>query len=181
MNSFIQRHRDLVIGQLNGWDRLRFRGSKRLLCTLGGMMSYLWQIQVPNKGFKDYALAMTDQLRRATVQVAEEGALLGQQFGRQGAEGPFDRSPARRAGRIDRHLFGHGAVYVLSNPSQPRDENAGPEPLPEQVPALLPLLSASQAGLPARSAANLVPVHHACVHQRSRVAGPADGCRRPRL
>jgi hypothetical protein len=72
MNSFIQRHRDLVIGQLNGWDRLRFRGSKRLLCTLGGMMSYLWQIQVPNKGFKDYALAMTDQLRRATVQVAED-------------------------------------------------------------------------------------------------------------
>lgn len=71
MQSFIRRHRDLVIGQLNGWDRLRFRGSKRLLCTLGGMMSYLWQIQVLNKGFKDYALAMTDQLRRATVQVAE--------------------------------------------------------------------------------------------------------------
>ncbi len=42
MNSFIQRRRDLVIGQLNGWDRLRFRGSKRLLCTVGGMMSYLW-------------------------------------------------------------------------------------------------------------------------------------------
>jgi hypothetical protein len=71
MNSFIQRHRDLVIGQLNGWDRLRFRGSKRLLCTLGGMMSYLWQIQVLNKQFKDYAMALTEQLRRATVQVAE--------------------------------------------------------------------------------------------------------------
>ncbi len=71
MNSFIQRHRDLVIGQLNGWDRLRFRGSKRLLCTVGGMMSYLWQIRVLNKDFKDYAMAVTEQLRNATVQVAE--------------------------------------------------------------------------------------------------------------
>jgi hypothetical protein len=71
MNSFIQRHRDPVIGQLNGWDRLRFRGSKRLLCTLGGMMSYLWQIRVLNKEFKDYAMAATEQLRHATALLAE--------------------------------------------------------------------------------------------------------------
>jgi hypothetical protein len=73
---FIQRHRDLVIGQLNGWDRLRFRGSKRLLCTLGGMLNYLWQMRVLNKEFKDYALALTEQLRQATVRVAEA---IGQQ------------------------------------------------------------------------------------------------------
>lgn len=71
MNSFIQRHQDLVIGQLNGWDRLRFRGSKRLLCTVGGMLSYLWQIKVLNTQFKDYAMAVTEQLRQATVQVAQ--------------------------------------------------------------------------------------------------------------
>jgi len=72
MNSFIQRHRDFVIGQLKGWDRLRFRGSKRLLCTVGGMLSYLWQIRVLTKDFKDYAMAMTEQLRQATVQVAAD-------------------------------------------------------------------------------------------------------------
>jgi len=71
MNSFIQRHRDVVIGQLNGFDRLRFRGSKRLLCNVGGMLSYLWQIQVLLKDFKDYGMLVTEQLRQATVQVAQ--------------------------------------------------------------------------------------------------------------
>jgi hypothetical protein len=71
MDQFIQRHRASVIGQLNGFDRLRFRGSKRLLCTVGGLFSYLFQIQVMLKSFKDYAVSMTDQLRQATVQVAQ--------------------------------------------------------------------------------------------------------------
>jgi len=71
MNGFIQRHRDLVIGMLNGFDRLRFRGSKRLLCSLGGMHNYLWQARVLLKDFKDYAMSMTEQLRQATVKVAE--------------------------------------------------------------------------------------------------------------
>jgi len=71
MQSFIQRHGDLVIGMLNGFDRLRFRGSKRLLCNVGGMYSYLWQAHVLLKDFKDYAMSLTEQLRRATVRVAE--------------------------------------------------------------------------------------------------------------
>jgi hypothetical protein len=71
MNSFIQRHRELVIGQLNGWDRIRFRGSKRLLCSLGGMIRYLWMIGVLHKQFKDYAMSVTERLRQATVQVAQ--------------------------------------------------------------------------------------------------------------
>jgi hypothetical protein len=71
MQSFIQRHRDLVIGMLNGFDRLRFRGSKRLLCSVGGMYDYLWQVQVLLKDFKDYAMSLTEQLRQATVQMAE--------------------------------------------------------------------------------------------------------------
>ena len=72
MNSFVQRHSDVVIGQLNGFDRIRFRGSKRLLCNLGGMLSFLWQVQVLLKDFKDYAMSLTDQLRQATVQVAQD-------------------------------------------------------------------------------------------------------------
>lgn len=72
MNQFVQRHRDVVIGQLNGFDRIRFRGSKRLLCNVGGMLSFLWQVQVLLKDFKDYAMSLTDQLRQATVQVARD-------------------------------------------------------------------------------------------------------------
>lgn len=71
MQSFIQRHRNLVIGMLNGFDRLRFRGSKRLLCNVGGMYNYLWQVQVLLKDFKDYTMSLTEQLRQATVQLAE--------------------------------------------------------------------------------------------------------------
>jgi hypothetical protein len=71
MNSFIQRHREEVIGMLNGFDRLRFRGSKRLWCTVGGMLSYLWQVQVRLKDFRAYALSLTERLRQATVRLAE--------------------------------------------------------------------------------------------------------------
>jgi len=71
MNSFIQRHRDVVIGQLNGFDRIRFRGSKRLLCTVGGMFHFLIRIKVLLKDFKDYAMSVTEQVRQASVQVAQ--------------------------------------------------------------------------------------------------------------
>ena len=70
MNSFIQRHRDLVIGQLNGFDRLRFRGSKRLLCSVAGMFYYLCRIGVLLKDFTAYSKALTERLRQATLGVA---------------------------------------------------------------------------------------------------------------
>jgi len=71
MNSFIQRHRDVVIGQLNGLDRIRFGGSKRFLCTVGGMFDFLFRIQVLLKDFKDYAMSVTEQIRQASAQVAQ--------------------------------------------------------------------------------------------------------------
>lgn len=71
MNRFIQRHRDVVIGQLNGFDRVRFRGTKRFLATAGGMFNFLFRIQVLLKDFKDYAMAVTEQIRQASVQVAK--------------------------------------------------------------------------------------------------------------
>ncbi len=72
MNSFIQRHRDCVMGILNGFDRLRLRGTKRLLANVGGMHSYLWQVKVLLKDFKSYALSVTDQVRQAIEQVARQ-------------------------------------------------------------------------------------------------------------
>lgn len=72
MTSFIQRHRDSVIGVLNGLDRLRLRGTKRLLAHTGGMSNFLWQVKVRLKDFKTYALAVTDQIRRAIEQVADD-------------------------------------------------------------------------------------------------------------
>ena len=66
MRSFVQRFAAFVLGTLCGWDRLRFRGTKRLLAHNAGMMNFLWQQQVLLKDFKDFALQATDDLRRAT-------------------------------------------------------------------------------------------------------------------
>jgi len=41
MNSFVQRHASSVIGMLSGWDRLRLRGTLRMLANLTGMTRFL--------------------------------------------------------------------------------------------------------------------------------------------
>lgn len=51
---------------------LRFRGTQRWLATVGGMMSFLWKVQVKLKEFKDYALDLTARLKQHVEAVAEE-------------------------------------------------------------------------------------------------------------
>jgi hypothetical protein len=46
MNAFLERFGGIVLGVLHGFDRLRLRGSKRLLCNPGGVFSFLSQVQV---------------------------------------------------------------------------------------------------------------------------------------
>ena len=41
MNGFVQRHRDVVMGMLSGFDRLRFRGTLRWLCYAAGLGRHL--------------------------------------------------------------------------------------------------------------------------------------------
>src|SRR5437868_3734988 len=72
MLSFLQRFRALVLGVLCGWDRLRFRGTKRYLACEKGMMSFLWQRKILLKEFGDDAQRATDQLRDATEQFARQ-------------------------------------------------------------------------------------------------------------
>ncbi|MGO9468402.1 MAG: hypothetical protein ACLQIB_51560 [Isosphaeraceae bacterium] len=45
MKSFLQRFGSFVSGVLHGFDRLRLRGSKRLLCTSGGVSTDRWASQ----------------------------------------------------------------------------------------------------------------------------------------
>jgi hypothetical protein len=59
MKSFLQRFGAAVLGVLQGFDRLRFRGSKRLLCTPGGMFNFLSQVNVQLVDYKSYAKATT--------------------------------------------------------------------------------------------------------------------------
>ena len=39
MRNFLQRHQEQVLGVLSGFDRMRFRGSLRLLQSAGGVVT----------------------------------------------------------------------------------------------------------------------------------------------
>ena len=41
MNGFLQRHAGSVTGMLSGFDRVRFRGTVRLLANAGGVLALL--------------------------------------------------------------------------------------------------------------------------------------------
>lgn len=63
MLKFLQRFSAQVTGVLSGFDRIRFRGTKRLLSTVGGMCHYLRQRNLLYKDFKPFALDMTQTLK----------------------------------------------------------------------------------------------------------------------
>src|SRR5689334_4654460 len=72
--SFLQRFSPDVIGSLCGFDRLRFRCSKRLLSTVGGMLCFLWDRQILLKDFKSYVSDVTDSTRRSVERQAAQAA-----------------------------------------------------------------------------------------------------------
>jgi hypothetical protein len=109
MLKFLRRFSSQVIGMLSGLDRIRFRGTKRLLSTVGGMLHYLRQRSVLHKDFKVFALAMTDMLKRGIEEQA-------QTFGH-----PVEYLPSSRTRKEDKALelarqrgIKEGLVAVLS-------------------------------------------------------------------
>ena len=70
MNGFLQRHAGSVTGMLSGFDRVRFRGTLRLVANAAGMNAFLRYVGVLLKDFKQYVLEVTDQVRRATEELA---------------------------------------------------------------------------------------------------------------
>jgi hypothetical protein len=70
VKEFLQRHASDVTGVLSGLDRLRLRGSLRVLCNVGGMMSFLSALGVLLKDFKQYSLGVTEQVRRSVLELA---------------------------------------------------------------------------------------------------------------
>ena len=65
MTAFLQHFGAFVIGVLHGFDRLRFRGSKRQLCNAAGAASYLGYIGVKLDDYKTYAKVTTGTLCQA--------------------------------------------------------------------------------------------------------------------
>ena len=66
MNQFISKHGADVIGTLNGWDRLIFRGVHRLLLTAAGVTWYLRQLQVRLVEFKSFTQSVTSAIVEAS-------------------------------------------------------------------------------------------------------------------
>jgi hypothetical protein len=64
MLKFLQRFAAEVTGVLSGLDRIRFRGTKRLLASVGGMIHYLNCRKLLLKDFKPFAMDLTEQFKR---------------------------------------------------------------------------------------------------------------------
>jgi hypothetical protein len=72
VNEFLRRFGAKVSGVLDGFDRLRFRGSKRGLCFAQGMMNFLWHLQILLKDFGAFAEDTTSTLCDAIETRAQE-------------------------------------------------------------------------------------------------------------
>ena len=72
MPSFVQRWAGLILGVLSGFDRLRFRGTKRWLANPKGLFGFLWQRGVLLKDFGAYAEATSQKIRTATEALVRE-------------------------------------------------------------------------------------------------------------
>ena len=76
MKSFLHRFSALVLGVLTGFDRWRFRGSKRMLCYPKGVMSFLSYPSVLLKEFNQpYAKDLTATLCAAIEKPAEKAGI----------------------------------------------------------------------------------------------------------
>src|SRR4029077_15108887 len=75
MKSFLQRFGSLILGVLHGFDRLRLRGSKRLLCTPGGVANFLFSRNVPFNDYECFAKDTTLTLCKAIETEAKQAGL----------------------------------------------------------------------------------------------------------
>ena len=76
MKTFLRRFGALMLGILCGFDRVRFRGSKRQLCYTNGIMGFLQSRNVPLCDFKSFAQSITEALFQGSP--GESAAILAQ-------------------------------------------------------------------------------------------------------
>lgn len=70
MNAFVQRHQDQIIGILNGFDRILFRGTLRSISYVAGLDKFLGASRILLKDFAAFAKRCTDQLAAHAQDVA---------------------------------------------------------------------------------------------------------------
>lgn len=70
MQGFIQAHSGSVTGVLSGFDRMRFRGTLRMIAHVSGLSCLLSYLGILLKDFKGYALGVSEQLKTASLEAA---------------------------------------------------------------------------------------------------------------
>jgi hypothetical protein len=68
MRKFVQRHQEQILGVLSGFDRMRFRGTLRLLQSEGGVATWLGRVGVAVKDFLSLAEGLTKRFCRQADQ-----------------------------------------------------------------------------------------------------------------
>jgi hypothetical protein len=64
MNTFVSRFAASIYGVLSGFDRIRFRGTQRLLASVNGLTKFLAFKSILLKDFKTYVTGVTDEIRQ---------------------------------------------------------------------------------------------------------------------
>ena len=71
MKQFITKHERDIVGVLSGWDRVRFRGTIRMLAYVNGLMGWLCERNVLLKHFKSFSMQLTATLKESVATIAE--------------------------------------------------------------------------------------------------------------
>ena len=108
MKRFLHRLGSRVLGFLHGFDRMRFRGSKRQLSHVTGMMCWLGYARVPLKEFRLFARDTTAALCASLQGPAEQAGLFQYVNNLQASKEQTALEMARRHGRRE------GLIAVLS-------------------------------------------------------------------
>lgn len=72
MESFLERHRDRIIGVLSGFDRIIFRGTLRSISYLEGLDRFLQYHSILYKDFGRFAQGLSQELKDHVSQVVEQ-------------------------------------------------------------------------------------------------------------
>jgi hypothetical protein len=75
MTTFLDRFSHSIHGVLSGFDRIRFRGTQRLLASTRGLAAYLAFVGVRLTEFKPYVTHVTDVIRREVEAGAERASV----------------------------------------------------------------------------------------------------------
>ncbi len=72
MKEFIKKHEKDILGVLSGFDRVRFRGTIRVLAVVPLLMSWLAHRRVLMKDFAHMAASLTQRLKSSVEEVARQ-------------------------------------------------------------------------------------------------------------